>query len=182
MLLTKLSWFWVVVILSILISDFDTTFVILIRTPSVWYSKQIELKNPVKPYLIETIIRYTSQLVPNTQLSFGSLERYNWLYTWAPEEIFPEGSKTTDTLKSWHVFGAPYKKSTFSARRRRKRKMLRFLRSFRLKYKVSITSAEGASEKFRVFCRMAAHDVIFSKFQGGGKCPPCPPASAHGYT
>ena len=31
--LSKLSWFWVVVILSILSRDFDTIFVILIRTP-----------------------------------------------------------------------------------------------------------------------------------------------------
>ena len=30
-------------------------------------------------------------------------------------------------------------------------------------------SAEGASEIFKVFCRTAAYDVIFSvKFQGGG--------------
>ena len=31
---------------------------------------------------------------------------------WAPAEIFPEGGKITDTLKSRHVFGAPYKRST----------------------------------------------------------------------
>ena len=41
--------------------------------------------------------------------------------------------------------------------------------------------ATFASEKFRVFCRTVAYDVIFFKFQGWGKCPPCPPppAGAH---
>ena len=47
--------------------------------------------------------------------------------TWAPAEIFPEGGKITDNLKSRHVFGAPYKKSTIFRR------------------------AEGANEKFCVF-------------------------------
>ena len=35
-----------------------------------------------------------------------------------------------------------------------------------------MASAEGASQKFRVFCRTAAYD--FFKFQGGGKCPLAP--------
>ena len=61
----------------------------------------------------------------------------------------------------------------FSARRRRKRKFLRFLRRFRLKYRVSIATAEGASENFKVFCRTAAYDVIFSNSRGG-KCPLAP--------
>ena len=44
-----------------------------------------------------------------------------WLFNihvcpWAPAEIFPEGGKTTDTIKSWHDFGAPYKKSTIFRR------------------------------------------------------------------
>ena len=64
----------------------------------------------------------------------------------------------------------------FSGRRRRKQKILRFLRRFRLRYRVSIASAEGASENFRAFCRTAAYDVIFFKFQGGGEAPP---AGAH---
>ena len=33
--------------------------------------------------------------------------------------------------------------------------------TFRLKHRVSMASAEGASENFRVFCRTAAYDVIF---------------------
>ena len=64
-----------------------------------------------------------------------------------------------------------------SARRGRKRKCLPFLPHFRLKYRVSKASADGASEKFRVFCRTQGYDVIFFKFQGG-KCPP-PPTGAH---
>ena len=40
-------------------------------------------------------------------------------------------------------------------------------------------SAEGASEKFRVFCMGTAYDVIIFKFQGGGIRPPAPPADAH---
>ena len=55
----------------------------------------------------------------------------------------------------------------FSSRRRRKRNILRFLRRFRLKYRVSIASAEGASENFKIFCRTAAYDVIFSNSSGG---------------
>ena len=46
---------------------------------------------------------------------------------WAPAEIFPEGGKIIDTLKSRHVFGAPYQKSTIFWR------------------------AEGANENFCVF-------------------------------
>ena len=75
---------------------------------------------------------------------------------------FSRGGQNHRHFKSWHDFGAPYQK-------------LRFLRRFRLKYRVSIASAEGASQNFRVICRTAAYDVIFFKFQGGGKCPPCPP-------
>ena len=36
--------------------------------------------------------------------------------SWAPAEIFPEGGKVTDTLKSRDVFGAPYRKSTIFRR------------------------------------------------------------------
>ena len=41
--------------------------------------------------------------------------------------------------------------------------------------------AEGASEKFRVFCMTAADGVTFCKFQGGGGQVPPPPAGAHAY-
>ena len=66
-----------------------------------------------------------------------------------------------------------------SACRRRKRKFLRFflLRHFRLEYRVSSESAEGASENFRVFCRMAAYDVIFSNSRGAS-APFAPPLRA----
>ena len=35
---------------------------------------------------------------------------------WAPAEIFPEGGKTTDSLKIGQVFGAPWKISTIFLR------------------------------------------------------------------
>ena len=38
------------------------------------------------------------------------------MWAWAPAEIFPEGGKITEVLKSWHVFGEPYKKSTIFRR------------------------------------------------------------------
>ena len=41
-----------------------------------------------------------------------------------------------------------------------------------------MTSSEGASENFRVVCRTAAYDVIFSNSKGG-KCPLAPSAGAH---
>ena len=47
----------------------------------------------------------------------------------------------------------------FSARQRRKRKFVEFVRRFILKY--------------RVFCRAAAYDAIFSNSMGG-KDPSCP--------
>ena len=59
-------------------------------------------------------------------------------HSWAPAEIFPEGGKITDTLKRRHVFGAPYKKSTFFGAPKAQTKILRFSRRFRLKYRVSI--------------------------------------------
>ena len=100
---------------------------------------------------------------------------------WAPAEIFPEGGKITDTLKSRHVFGAPYRKLTVYQRAEgANEKFCVFSRRFRLKYRASGASAVGASENFRVFCRTAAYDVIF-QIPGGGKCPPLPPpAGAHG--
>ena len=43
---------------------------------------------------------------------------------------------------------------------------------FRLKYRVSMASAEGASKKFRVFWRTAAYEVIFSNSRGRASAPP----------
>ena len=74
---------------------------------------------------------------------------------------------------------AVQKMTSFSARRRRKRKLLRFLRRFRLKYRVFKASAAGASEKFWVFCGTAAYDVIFSNSRGVASAPLAPPAGAH---
>ena len=42
-----------------------------------------------------------------------------------------------------------------------------------------MVSAEGASENFRVFCRTAKYDVIFSNSRGRASAPP--PAGAHAY-
>ena len=42
-----------------------------------------------------------------------------------------------------------------------------FFARFWLKYGVYIASAEGAREKFRVFCRTAAYDVIFINSREG---------------
>ena len=41
-------------------------------------------------------------------------------------------------------------------------------------------SADGASEKFRVFYTGTANDVIIFKFQGAF-APPAPPGDAHGW-
>ena len=50
------------------------------------------------------------------------------LAPWAPAEIFPEGGKITDTSKIRHVFGAPYKKSTFFGAPKAQTKMFAFFR------------------------------------------------------
>ena len=81
----------------------------------------------------------------------NELESSLHVYSWAPAEIFPEGGKITDTLKSPHVFGAPYKKSTLFRRADgANENFCVFSQRFRLKYRVSSASAEGASENFRV--------------------------------
>ena len=49
---------------------------------------------------------------------------------WAPAEIFPEGGKITDTLKSRHVFGASYKKSTIFGAPKAQTKIFAFFRAF----------------------------------------------------
>ena len=82
-----------------------------------------------------------------------------------PQEFLQRGAKPRGLTKMTY----------FSARRRRKRKILRFLRRFRLKYRVSIASAEGASENFRVFSTGTAYDVIIFKFKGGGQLPQVAP-------
>ena len=65
----------------------------------------------------------------------------NVLSAWAPAEIFPEGGKLTDTIKSRHVFGAPYKKSTIFQRAEGANEMFCvFSRRFRLKHRVSSAS------------------------------------------
>ena len=50
--------------------------------------------------------------------------------------MFPEGGKSSNTFKSQHVFGAPYKKSTIFRR------------------------AEGANENFAFFATFYAADTL----------------------
>ena len=80
------------------------------------------------------------------------------------QKIFQSGAKPT----------TPKKVDCFSVRRSRKRKFFALLRHFRLRVRVFIVSAEGASEiNFRVFHRREAYDVIFFKFyEGCGQVPP----------
>ena len=66
--------------------------------------------------------------VPSTRI-FSAFSR--WRLPWAPAEIFPEGGKITDTLKKSTRFRRAVQKiDLFSARRRRKRKFLRFFATF----------------------------------------------------
>ena len=68
------------------------------------------------------------------------------------------------------------KNRRFFARRLQKGGNFVIFRRFGLNLGVFHTSAEGASEKFRVFYRATAYDVIIFKFQGGGiRPPPAPP-------
>ena len=46
-------------------------------------------------------------IVPNVVGKTAFRPIIQWIIAWAPAEIFPEGGKITDTLKSRHVFGAP---------------------------------------------------------------------------
>ena len=61
----------------------------------------------------------------------------------------------------------------FSRADGKKRKNYTIFRRFRLNLCVFNASAEGASEKFRLFYRGTAYDVIIFKFQWGHS-PPCP--------
>ena len=103
-------------------------------------------------------------------------------YTYGrPQKFFQRGAKPLKLLKV----------DTFSARRTENRSLFRapkaqtktfaFFARFRPKYSVSIASAEGASENFRLLCWAAAYyDVIFSNSRGASAPPP--PAGAHDYT
>ena len=89
-----------------------------------------------------------------------------------PQKIIQSGAKPT----------TPKKVDCFSVRRSRKRKFFALLRHFRLRVRVFIASAEGASENVRVFHRREAYDVIFFKFhEGCGQVPSLPPAGAHAH-
>ena len=58
-----------------------------------------------------------------------SYRHKHWLrLAWAPAEIFPEGGKITDTLKSRHVFGALYTKSTLFRAPKAQTKIFAFFR------------------------------------------------------
>ena len=72
-----------------------------------------------------------------------------------PQKIFQRGQN--------HQYFKKYNEiHHFPARQRRKRNILRFLRRFRLKCRVglSMSSAEGTSDNFRVFCGTTAYDVV----------------------
>ena len=56
---------------------------------------------------------------------------------------------------------------------------LTIFRRFKLNLSVVNASAEGASEKFGVYYRRTAYDVIIFKFRGGAFAPLPPPADAH---
>ena len=91
---------------------------------------------------------------------------------------FSREGGTTNTLKSRHVLGAPYKKSTIFGGPKEQKKKFTILRPFKLNYMVFIASAKDASKNlFRVLCRMAAYDLIF-KFQDRVAC--AAPAGAYG--
>ena len=64
------------------------------------------------------------------------------------------------------------KNRRFFARRRQKMENFAIFRRFSLNLCVFHASAEGASEKFRIFYRRTAYDVIIFKFQGGHSPPP----------
>ena len=85
---------------------------------------------------------------------------------WAPAEIFPEGGKVTDTLKSRHVFGAPYKKIDHFWERQNIGYLVR---------------APKARAKILGYFVGRQHMTSFFKFQGG-KCPFVPLGGAHDVT
>ena len=58
-------------------------------------------------------------------------------------------------------------------------KKIVIFRRFRRNLGVFSASAEGASEKIRVFYRGTKYDVIIFKFQGGAFAPLPSPADAH---
>ena len=60
---------------------------------------------------------------------------------------------------------APKKIDNFLARQKRKRKLLRFFRRFKLNLRVCIASTECSSTNFRECRRRAACDVIFFRIQ-----------------
>ena len=66
------------------------------------------------------------------------------------------------------------KNRRFFERRLQKREIFVIFWRFRLNLGVFHASAEGAREKFRVFYRGTAYDVIIFKFQGGAFAPPAP--------
>ena len=97
--------------------------------------------------------------------------------SWAPAEIFPKGAKPS-TPKKVDIFSALQRKKSIVFRTpKAQTKICVFLRRFRLNLWVVIASAERASENTRVFCRRAAHDVIFFKLHlGEGQVIPFPPS------
>ena len=92
--------------------------------------------------------------------------------------MFPTSAKSASHISSKPIHGRPQK---FFQRGAKSPTLQRIdtVKKNGLKYRVSIASTKGASENFRVFCRTAEYDVIFSNSRGGGQVPPCPPLRAH---
>ena len=110
-------------------------------------------------------------------------------------EIFQGGAWLSDK-RFFHFFAQQAKNGNFCVfrtklgafRTNKMKKIIDFLRAdykkgenfvifrrFRLNLGVFHASAKGASEKFSVFYRGTAYDVIIFEFQGGVIRPPAPP-------
>ena len=101
----------------------------------------------------------------------------------APRNFSRGGQNHRQFKKSIRFRRAVQNNDPLSTRRRRKRNFLRFLRRFRLKYRKSMVRADGASEKFSVFCRTAEYDVIISnsRREASAPTPVASPVDAHGF-
>ena len=139
---------------------------------------------PKSPLLGPSMCTFTFGAPPNVNflastvvaVSQAICKRSGWFYMGARRNFSRGGQSHRQFKKSTRFRRAVQEIDHLSARRRRKRKFLHFSRRLRLKCRVSSASAEGASKNFRVFCRTAAYDVIFSNSRGGGQVPsPCPP-------
>ena len=122
-----------------------------------------EIATPTYQFVSQIIVAITfitSQFFMRTTLLCTRFISFSFLfnllllskmYMGARRNFSRGGQNHRHFKKSTRFRRAVQKIDHFSARRRRKRIFLRFSRRFRLKYRVSSASAEGASENFRVF-------------------------------